>query len=269
MILLTGANGPLGKCLAKRLSSRGLQIVELSSSPKAGQIRYSFGDLSGLEKLQLSGSTLIHCARPSEFTERQFFAETRDLSVLLNWGVKLVNISSVSGYLVERNKYGTYKRAIEDWLNQKEQQNLVAGLLFAPDYHGQISRIRSALKFLPVCPNLVGSGGVHITPVDWLEEEIVGALNSTVQEKGPTFLTTYSKSFNWVLRQMSNSLKPEVKIPISSIEAFVRIFPRNRYFSVDSLKGITGSFEGLGERQDSIKRESELLALWDKFRTNS
>jgi hypothetical protein len=265
MLLISGANGPLGRCLVSRLLSRGIRVKQLSSSPTKEQVKYSFGDLSALKTLRLNGATLIHCARSTKFTEEQLIKEKNDLEFLIENGTTIINIASVSGYLANPNAYGQYKKSIEEWLRKKNQQNLISGLLFAKDFGGQIKKIKDVLKVLPFCPQISGSGEIFLTPVDWIEESIIFSLARKSNTNESHGLITKPRMFNWLLRELAGPRKPKLSISLANLMLMFRFLPKNRYFSQDSLQGISGDYQGLNSVGLTQQKDFELLHLWEEF----
>jgi hypothetical protein len=156
-VLVTGANGNLGKIISKELSARGIYVIGASSRPKSGQKLFDL-DL------------VIHCARGNNYEHL-----LNDLDFITNCeinNVKILYIGSFSSWLLERNRYGEYKRTIEDRAIEAGGTVITCGLLFGGEYQGQIHKIGLILKSLPFRIHFKDAGSQRITPVAALVEEI-------------------------------------------------------------------------------------------------
>lgn len=263
---ITGANSPLGVYSSKYFRKAGFSVTEYSSRPKEDQRFYRIGDTSSFNDLKASNCLILHFARPSMFDQLMFKQEVQDLQRLIDYGVQILNIASVSGFMDTPNDYGRYKREIQEWLELQGQNNLVCGLLFGEDFSGQISRLQKMSRLLPLGFRIKGAGETYITPVSLLMKRIVIATTLEYKQSSEYLVTKIPQKFNWLLEEIVQR-RYQISLSRGAVERATNLLPTNRYFHSDSLNGIFGIHQEIPRMKVDFCDEKDLMALWRRYLT--
>jgi uncharacterized protein YbjT (DUF2867 family) len=253
-VLVTGANGNLGKIISKELSARGIYVIGASSRPKSGQKLFDL-DLASSNLVLKNIDAVIHCARGNNYEHL-----LNDLDFITNCeinNVKILYIGSFSSWLLERNRYGEYKRTIEDRAIEAGGTVITCGLLFGGEYQGQIHKIGLILKSLPFRIHFKDAGSQRITPVAALVEEIFSCC--LMWPKAGRIILAYPEVLNF--NDILSAIGPRRLLSINLRRKFLEFFfdkirIKLRYFNSDSLKGIYSQYSRLIEDDSEDKSKS-------------
>ena len=169
-ILITGGSGILAKSLEVDLKKKGHQIILASSKNKKS---HNYFDLNqGYDVELLNGITaVVHCSNNPDYVfnsiEENFLRQT------VSKGINLIYIGSTSSYLINKNKYGAYKRSVETFILKIGGSVLTCGLIHGENFRGQISTLESKLSRFPLRIVLMGSKSVYLTEI----KSIVNAID--------------------------------------------------------------------------------------------
>ncbi len=178
ILLITGANGFIGRNLAVHFSGHGYEVRGLVRSPEqsGGTIpheRLFKGDLpdsidpSAFENVE----TVVHCAystrhrsltearRDNEEGTSHIISLSRKARVM-----RLVFMSSLSAHEQAQSYYGKSKFALENQFDQSNDVIIRAGLVIGSGEAGVFSRMVAPLKAIPFVPLLDG-GQQIIQPI--------------------------------------------------------------------------------------------------------
>ena len=241
-ILITGANGSLGEKLRVDLESMNYKIVCASSNPSFGQKIFNLN--SGFDSDILEGiDCIIHLAINPNLVITNIEREFLYLSASQN--IILVYVGSTSSYLVKPNKYGIYKKLVENIVTKSNGVVLTCGLLYGSGYNGQLSKIKKFLKILPFNIELSGSKLVYLTPIQAIVEFLVESKDKKIYH-GKRMLLCNSEAipFNLLLTRLVGKKIFKVKFSSKAIDLIVKINPfKTRYFSSDSYKALFSDFK--------------------------
>jgi len=242
---ISGANSPLGTSIIRylRIEHPEVSIVEFSSSPRSNQRLFSIGNAVDKEEIG-NCELLLHLARPYEPNMDNLSFELRTLEWIAERNIRIINIASVSGYLDKINKYGAYKRSIQDSIRSLSQSNLICGLIFDKNFNGQIHRLKKVFRFSPIYPRFDEEAEIYLTPLN----DIKMAIKDLLPISGPSnkfLISNLSKKTNVFMKEIS--LRHSIPLPISKklISGILEITPSNRYFSKDSFSGFVGQYSSL------------------------
>ena len=239
-VLVTGANGNLGKIIIAELSAKGIDAIGASSHPKSGQRGFDL-DFSIPDAMLANIDTVIHCARGNNY--EQLANDLDFIALCARNKVRVVYIGSFSSWLLDRNQYGNYKRTVEDQTLEIGGIVITCGLLFGSGYQGQIYKIGLILRFLPFGIKFEGAGSQRITPLKALLEEII--LNSLITPKTGRVILAYDAilNFNEILSAVGPRRFFSIQLKRNFLELLLGgIGNRAGYFNSDSLKGIYSKY---------------------------
>jgi hypothetical protein len=241
-ILVTGANGNVARSLISNLSGIGYQVCALSSKSHLSE---EFLDLKkGYGIAVLDGvSGVIHCAVNPDLIINDI--EKDFLNSVVSKNIKLFYVGSTSSYLVERNDYGKYKKAVENYVENIGGLVLTCGLLYGDNFHGQISFLEKILMKLPFNISLTGSKYIYLTKISTLSSSINEILVKNKNIKGRILLFDSSQlKFNSFLSKLSGNKKFTILISSRLLMVLLKLLPAKlNYFSADRLKGLLSEFE--------------------------
>jgi hypothetical protein len=262
---ITGANSNLGKLIIEFLQQLegSPRCVLLSSNPKRDQKMF---DLEGETEFEVIDECdfLIHCARPIKPTDEKTERELEILERICSRETRILNISSVSGFLDVKNNYGIHKRVIHEWIEERGEINLVAGLIFGDRFEGQIFRMARILKRLPIRPQFRNEYEIYLTPVQQILVSIKDVLLRQNLESnfliGKIPFTT-----NQLFRDISREGAMNLKLKSEEVRLLLNFLPPNRYFSSDSFLGLTGRYSELKTIQDSFLLDTIISDQWKHY----
>jgi nucleoside-diphosphate-sugar epimerase len=170
LVLVTGSNGWLGSCVARRFRAAGWRVRELVRRPdpaavaRGEAVAYQLGDEIALEAF-VGATALVHCAYDfsgrswSEIAKANVLGSNRLLEAARKAGVeRIVYISSMSSFAACKSLYGKAKLAIEAHAAELKALIVRPGLVYGDHpgamVGGLVKQARNA-KLLP----LIGSGG--------------------------------------------------------------------------------------------------------------
>jgi len=170
LVLVTGANGWLGRCVARRFRAAGWRVRELVRRPESAAVErgeaaaFTLGDEVTLEALARA-TALVHCAYDfsgrawGEIEAANVRGSFRLLEAARKAGVeRIVYISSMSSFPGCKSLYGKAKLAIEEQAAAQGALILRPGLIYGDQpgamFEGLVRQAGNA-KVLP----LIGGGG--------------------------------------------------------------------------------------------------------------
>jgi hypothetical protein len=241
-ILVTGANGNLGKAVVSHFSGKPFEILLASSTSGASQYHLDFNLVSTLDLQDID--ILIHVARsknaPSLENEIEF------LRGVIAVGTQVVSIGSLSEYLIDRSRYGEYKSRVSQFVLESKGIVLTCGLIYGENFKGQLHKIRRVLMWLPFLPQLKSVCFQFTTNL----ESILQALEMAVEDRlnDNHLLVVDSKTpteFNVILENLSFKKCPKVFISTKAVSFGALVMERMNvnYFTRDSLKGLIGLYD--------------------------
>lgn len=263
---ISGANSNLGSLLRIELKKSGFEIIEFSSNPKNGQSQFEIEGIVDYREIS-NCKFLIHCARPYETYHEKTLKEIEILKEISNCEVKILNISSVSGFLDEKSAYGIHKRAIHDWIEINSHINILTGLIFGKEFHGQIAQLLKALTVFPVKPAFEGEFHIFLSPV----QELTSAIRSVLE-----YETICSKSVigknpiltNTLLSDLSNKRALNLNLNRDLIYWILKMSPKNKYFNADSFLGFTGKYGELSNLEINRLEDGIIHKYWQTYCKN-
>ena len=265
IIGISGANSNLGKLIFEFLQQQidSIKFVLLSSNPKKDQIIFDLEgeiDYDSVEKCDV----LIHCARPLKATPEKTLKEIKILERISSVDTKIVNISSVSGFLDVRSNYGMHKRGIHQWIEERGEINLVSGLIFGEQFKGQISQMARILRNLPIRPQFRDEYELYITPVQQILLSIREILEKQSFES-KFLLGKNSYTTNQLLRDISREEVINLRLKGEEIRLLLKLLPSNRYFSADSFLGLIGNYSELSLIERNYLPDTIITAEWVSY----
>jgi len=265
IIGISGANSNLGKLIFEFLQQQidSIKLMLLSSNPKKDQRIFDLEgeiDYDSVEKCDV----LIHCARPLKATPEKTLKEIEILERISSVYTKIVNISSVSGFLDVRSNYGMHKRGIHQWIEERGEINLVSGLIFGEQFKGQISQMARILRNLPIRPQFRDEYELYITPVQQILVSIREILEKQSFES-KFLLGKNSYTTNQLLRDISREEVINLRLKGEEIRLLLKLLPSNRYFSADSFLGFIGNYSELGLIERNYLPDTIIAAEWASY----
>lgn len=265
IIGITGANSNLGKLIFEFLQQQidSIKLMLLSSNPKKDQRIFDLEgeiDYDSVEKCDV----LIHCARPLKATPEKTLKEIEILERISSVYTKIVNISSVSGFLDVRSNYGMHKRGIHQWIEERGEINLVSGLIFGEQFKGQISQMARILRNLPIRPQFRDEYELYITPVQQILVSIREILEKQSFES-KFLLGKNSYTTNQLLRDISREEVINLRLKGEEIRLLLKLLPSNRYFSADSFLGFIGNYSELSLIERNYLPDTIIAAEWASY----
>lgn len=265
IIGITGANSNLGKLIFEFLQQQidSIKLMLLSSNPKKDQRIFDLEgeiDYDSVEKCDV----LIHCARPLKATPEKTLKEIEILERISSVYTKIVNISSVSGFLDVRSNYGMHKRGIHQWIEERGEINLVSGLIFGEQFKGQISQMARILRNLPIRPQFRDEYELYITPVQQILVSIREILEKQSFES-KFLLGKNSYTTNQLLRDISREEVINLRLKGEEIRLLLKLLPSNRYFNADSFLGFIGNYSELSLIERNYLPDTIIAAEWASY----
>ena len=265
---ISGANSNLGKLVFEFLHQQisSIKLVLLSSNPSKGQRIFDLEgeiDYNSIKKCDI----LIHCARPLKVIPEKTLKEIEILERISSFETKIVNISSVSGFLDVRSNYGIHKRGIHEWIEERGEINLVSGLIFGEQFKGQIFQMARILKSLPIRPQFRDEYEVYLTPV----QHILLSIREILQKQNlesKFLLGKNSYTTNQLLRDISREGVINLRLKGKEIHLLLKLLPSNRYFSADSFLGIIGKYNELSLIDRKCLPDTMITAEWVNYTTS-
>lgn len=265
---ISGANSNLGKMTVKFLKKQlgSINLVLLSSNPSKSQRVFDLEgeiDYSSIERCNF----LIHCARPLKARHDRTLKEIKILDRISSHDTKIINISSVSGFLDVKSNYGAHKRGIHDWIEDKGGINLLSGLIFGKQFKGQIFQIARILRILPIRPQFRDEYEVYLTPVN----QILFSIREILEEQSleSKFLVGRNPyTTNEVFKGVSRERGIDLRLRGEEVRVLLKILPSNRYFSADSFLGITGTYSELKMIKRNYLSQSIITTEWLEYTTS-
>jgi len=241
-ILITGANGSLGKKLRIELESLSYKVICASSNSGIGQKNFNLNSGFNSDLLQ-DIDLILHLAINPKLVitniEKEFLrlAEAKDITLLY--------VGSTSSYLVKPNKYGIYKKLVEDLVIECSGIVLTCGLLYGSNFKGQLSRIKKFLKILPFNIELQGSKLVYITPVQSIVDFLVQLKDEKIYRGKRVLLCRFDAiPFNLLLLSLPGNKIFKVKFNKKGLDLIIKLNPfKTRYFSSDSYIALFSEFK--------------------------
>jgi hypothetical protein len=259
---ISGANSNLGKLLSAHLKESNVRVLEFSSNPKLNQKTFDINgkvDYEGIAQCRY----LIHCARLLNPNREEIVKELAILEKIKQFGTMIINISSVSAFLDNRNNYGDYKRTIYDWARRHKQVNLVPGLIFGEEFRGQIHKMSLLLEVFPIKPRLSGDSEIYLTPLNQIISTIDNLLiESSHQEK--ILICKNPITTNQLLSDISHHPLITLNLNRKMVLSVLKLIPNNRYFTSDSFLGFTGSYSELKNKSAQLQT-SLVQGEWNRY----
>jgi hypothetical protein len=241
-LLITGGSGSLAKYLEVYLNKCGHQVVMASSKTKNSD-RY-FDLNQEYDSALLDGvAAVVHCSNNPNHVFNGI--EERFLLESISRDIKLIYIGSTSSYLVDKNKYGLYKRTVESFIEKIGGLVLTCGLIHGRNFAGQISKLELSLKRIPFRIFLSGSKFVFLTDVIRIATAIDSILNRNKLVPGRVLvLDSEQLSFNDLLGKLGGNKNFKLVVSAKLISAVLNFLPfSSNHFNKDRLKGILSDFE--------------------------
>lgn len=240
-ILITGGNSDLAKFIGKSMSAFGFEILIVSSKNISDSSKFDL-NLGYSSKILENIGCVIHCAANPKniFTE----IEENFISETLSKNIKFIYIGSTSSYIENKNKYGNYKKSVEEYILNKGGLSITCGLIFGDNFAGQINQIKSYLSKIPISIQLKDSKYSYLTPIESIPAAIIQLLsNVSMEGKRINLFHPQKVEFNKLLRVLSGNKLLSLSIQVRFLLKFFSLIPINhRYFNLDRLKGIMSSF---------------------------
>jgi hypothetical protein len=241
-ILITGANGSLGEKLRVDLESLSYKVICASSKPDIGQKNFNLNtgfDSDLLEDIDLILHLAINPKLVITSIEKEFLrlSEAKDITLLY--------IGSTSSYLVKPNKYGIYKKLVEDLVIKNNGIVLTCGLIYGSNFKGQLSKIKKVLKTLPFNVELSGTKLVYITPVQAIADFLMRPKDKKIY-RGKRILLCQPEAipFNLLLSKLVENKMFKVKFSEKRLNLIIKLNPfKTRYFSSDSYMALFSEFK--------------------------
>lgn len=239
-ILLTGANGNLGKVVAANLKKYSITVIESSSKPKNGQ-RFFDLNLKNFTGLLDEIDVVVHCSRGIE--QDHLSNDLKFVEYCFNKNVNLIYIGSASSWLESPNKYGIYKKQVENLVLNLGGVVISCGLIYGDRYKGQIYKLSYMLRNLPVKVQIKNSNQQYLTPLNALVSEIYRQINAPEKFKRIFLVHAWRISFNNLLLSLGSRSPLKIQLGKAVVESLVSLpLFKSNYFGIDSLSGIYGNY---------------------------
>lgn len=184
-IVVTGANGYLGKIIVDYFSAKNFECISLVRNPiKENEYKFVLGEKFEFEQVFEGAEWLIHAAY--DFSANKFWKKSYFINVLSSvelfklaskHNTKLILISSVSSFEHCKSNYGKSKFLLEEFLISLHGNNFIIrpGLIFGEQMGGIAKSLSFVAKF-PLLP-LVGANSkaflIHYNDLLLLIENIM------------------------------------------------------------------------------------------------
>lgn len=240
-ILVTGANGNLGKLLATKLQQSTHEIFEASSTPLNTQrllnLKKSFS-----RDLLVDIELVVHCARGKN--ARDLEQDKNFIRMCRDRRIGVVYIGSLSSWLDTSNNYGKYKKEVEDFVILNDGTVVTCGLIYGDGYMGQIYVLNKFLKFIPFYLDLPETKDTFLTPVDALFREIMSQIENRQVGKRILLVHRNAIEFNRLIHLLARRKYFTVKLKKKMVFAVVDLFgSKIQYFNSDSLNTIYSNYK--------------------------
>jgi hypothetical protein len=240
-ILITGSNGNLGRCLVKELANPTNRIYEASSKPKAKQININFESMENFKipKVDL----VIHCARSS--SSLGLSREIKFLDTIFEQNAKVVNIGSLSEFLIKPNTYGLRKSVISKHILNKGGTVLTCGLLVGENYKGQIWHLQKYLRYTPFYIRIKQNPYQYFTCLECLTKILIDYVLVLKNENYAMFERERIVDFNVFLKSIPLMKLANFTIDLKKIYLILNELKLKfgNYFSADSILGLLGNLD--------------------------
>jgi hypothetical protein len=260
-ILVTGASGNLGKLICEALDSDGFEVLRASSKPSLNSYFLDFENFpqTNLDSIASAAGVVIHCARVTNVqSSLQIESELKFLNALFSSGCKVIYIGSASSWLKTPNNYGKYKSKIEDFVIANGGSVATAGLIYGPNFQGQITQLKRLLKYSPLRVIFSPVNSLFLTQIDYFIKELI--LVARYNPQYGRYLIAHSKpvSFNLILKHFC---LPGFRIPLKINSKFFLAFLRalsvtTSYFSEDSFSALLSEYDSKRMKELGIKHIS-------------
>lgn len=240
-ILVTGANGNLGKLLTTDLQQSNHEIFEASSTPSYSQRLLNFKK-SFSKNLLVDIEMVVHCARGKD--TRDLDQDKTFIRMCRDKGIGVVYIGSLSSWLDNSNNYGSYKKEIENYVISNYGTVVTCGLIYGERYKGQVYLLNKALKFLPFYLTLNETKVTFLTPFNALFREIISQIEN--RQVGKRILLAHKNSieFNQLIHLLARRKFFTVKLSKKVVFKVVNLFgSKLHYFDTDSLTSIYSNYK--------------------------
>lgn len=195
MILVTGANGFVGRALIERLLQEGFQVRALvrqpppTGTPVASGLEYVIGDMRDAATLLAAtrGATAVVHLAAAKSDEKDSLdinvggARRLVVACRANGCERIINVSTISAKIPRKGLYGASKAQADEVFRQSALQvtTLLPSVIYGPDDRGVFGTIVRFIRKLPVVP-VLGDGRwlsapVHVADVAAV---IVGSLRN-------------------------------------------------------------------------------------------
>lgn len=265
---ITGANSNLGRLIAHRINAENFDLSLFSSSPNSNQFQFDLDGEVDLHRLS-ECNIIVHCARPYPSDTVKTQKELEILDYLCERRIRIVNISSVSGFLDEKNAYGAHKRAIYDWAEKNAQTNLLSGLIFGHDFKGQIFKLSRALRLTLVKPVFVGEFETYLTPVELILDSL-RAIIMNEDYRSQALICKNPMSTNRFLENIAGNTSIELRMDPRKISKLLKFLPSTSYFNEDSFLGLVGRYKEIKQTEMNFTKDWIIDRAWiDYCNSNS
>ena len=220
-ILITGANGYLGKSLALYFAEKNHEVIALSrkhsfTHPHITWFSFELGKTLNPQVPDID--VVIHCAYDLSLIKWEQIYQTNvqgsiDLfSELKEKGNPLmIHISSISAFEGCQTLYGKAKLAIEKTGKNQGIISIRPGLIYGGENRGLIGKLETIAQKLPVIP-MIGSGNYpqYLTPL----VPFIQTIESIILEKlpkpdSPATLSSYQpRTLKEIIRGLSGEKRP-------------------------------------------------------------
>lgn len=208
-VIITGANGYLGKEISRRLSQRGHQVIHFVRNPKKDEQFYDLAHEVNEQQIAES-DILIHCAFITKQQNKNAFeininGTKKLIEICEKNHTKFVFISSLAAHELAESDYGKHKLQLESLINLNKNAILKPGLVIGQG--GLCLRMIDFAKKYRVIPifnkgeqplQFVSIENVALTAIKVVEEDLSGKFTLVSKEKIEyiTFYKTLEKVTN-------------------------------------------------------------------------
>jgi len=257
-ILITGANGSLGEKLRADFESLNFNVVCASSNPDFGQKTFDLN--SGFDHdLLVDIDYILHLAINPRLVVTNM--EQKFLELANSQNKFLVYLGSTSSYLVNPNKYGTYKKEVENLVVENNGVVITCGLIYGNKFDGQVAKIKKLVNVLPFNIEFSASKYVYLTPIEAIVKFWFEAMNKKIYEGKRILLFHHDFiPFNLLLIRLARKKFFKIRFSSSLLNLIIKLNPfKMRYFSSDSYTALLSDFSS-----DLISDTIDLRKVVDK-----